>query len=96
MPVPSDLLFGLRSCRRVSMFISSFMMVILWDSFPLVTWAKGDPNFLEVLIRNYKQCLGKSSPYLLVLLFHDEEYLEGISSLLSDGISFVAIFNLIM
>ena len=38
------------------------------------------------------QCLWKSSPYLLVFLSRDVEGLDGISPLISDGISFVAVF----
>ena len=38
------------------------------------------------------QCLWKSSPYLLVFPFCDVEGLDGISPLISDRISFVAVF----
>ena len=57
---------------------------------------KGSTHFSEELIFDFEGCPGKSSPFLLFLLSPDEEVLEGIYSLLSDGISFVTIFHLLL
>ena len=61
----------------------------------LVPWYPcllGDKNFLWVLLCNCDRYPGKSSPWLPIYSFFDEEYINVISSLISGGISFVAVF----
>ena len=62
----------------------------------LVSLLKGDPKFLEGLLRDYNQCTGKYSPCLLLLSNLDVECLEGIYSLLSGGIYFSSCISFLM
>ena len=57
---------------------------------------KEDSKFLEGMLCNCKRCLGKSYPCILLLSYCDEEGLDGMSSLISDGIIRVAVLSIIM
>ena len=96
LSVPSDPLGGICSYLWISVFIRSFLAVVFWYSHPLVPCVKGDPKLSEVLICNCDWCPRKYSPCLLVLLLCDEEGLSRLYSLLSEGISCVAVFTLIL
>ena len=56
----------------------------------------GGPKFSNGLLRDCKQCLGESSPCLIFSFSCDEEVIDGMSTLLSDGIYWVAVFPLIL
>ena len=63
-----------------------------------LSWSRGsllkrDPEFWEGLIRDGEWYPGKYSPCLLVLLCHGGEWLNGIFSLISNGIYFISIFS---
>ena len=92
-PYPRNLLGGLRSCRCVANRPTARLAEFLQDiARPLVPcFLVGYPKLSEWLICSCKRCPRKSSPCLIVLSFLDGEVLEGVSSLLSDGISFVSV-----
>ena len=74
----------------------SFLAAFLWSSSSLVTCVVGAPKFLEWLPRNWYWCTRKYSTWLLVSLFSYGEGLGGMYSLISRGISRVAVFPLIL
>ena len=55
---------------------------------PLFTFQKWDPKLSDGKIRHFKQCPGTSYPCLIFLSYIDEDGLWGISSPLSNRISF--------
>ena len=69
-------------------------MVVSFDSRLLVTWVKRDTIFLEGMLCTGEKCPGRYSPYLLGLSFFNKGGLYGIYSLLSNGITLVAVFPL--
>ena len=73
--VPSDILDGLLSCRQVAIYIQTLLYgwVLVGSFLSLGSFLKGSPKFLEGLIRDCKQCPGKSFSSLLFLLSLDKE-----------------------
>ena len=63
---------------------------------PLVLCATGAPNLLEGMLHDCEQCPGKSSPCFRFSMFCDREGLDGMSSLISDGISCISVLPLIL
>ena len=75
-------------------FNCAILAVVLFDSCLLFPWVKGAPKFLKGLLRVCEKFPGKFSPFLLVSYFFCEEDLQGLSSLLSYGITSVAVLPL--
>ena len=94
--IPSGLLAIISSCRRVAVFVHYFLVEVLRYSLHLVPCAKWATKFLERLLRDCERCPGKYSPCLLVSFFCYQEGLDGISSLISDRIYYVALFSIIL
>ena len=87
LSVPSDLLGGILSCLRYNDHLITCLTKFLQDC------ATGDSKLLEVMLRDCKKFSGKSYPYLLFSTFRDGEGIDGMYSLLSDGIFFCLFIN---
>ena len=87
---PSNILIIIRSCLRVSYFPITCMEVFLWDlAYPLVPcFLRVSMKFSEGMLHKCEQCPRKSYICLLFSLSRDRECIDGISSLLSNGIYF--------
>ena len=94
--VPSDILGGLCYFFCVAYHPTARLGAFLWDYCLLVPCATGTSKLLEGMLWNCKRCPRKSYPCLLVLLFHYGEGIDGVSSILSGGISCVVVFTLIL
>ena len=91
---PSNILGVIRSCCRVSdLHTACLLMFLRALARPLVTCFLGVfPKFSEGLIHYCDWFPGKSSLCLLFFWFHEKEGIDMISSILSGGISLVAVF----
>ena len=93
---PPEFFGGLCSCCQVFVIVRSsggFVGLLLVPSFPVL---RDSPKFSDGLPCDCKRCPRKSCPCLLLSSSRDEEGLIGFSSLLSDGITSMAIFPQIL
>ena len=68
------------------------LLVVSWEFHLLFACFQGAPKLSEGLLHACKRCPGKYSTCILVLYLCDQEGLDGLYSLISDGIYLVVTF----